>query len=60
MTGLLHGLGLPFWILEYRRTRNTLRNTSGDVIIFVNKVKGPSGPMSMVAGIENPGAMSGE
>ncbi|KAF8364475.1 hypothetical protein PRIPAC_91398, partial [Pristionchus pacificus] len=26
----------------------------------VNKVKGPSDPMSMVAGIENPGAMSGE
>ncbi|KAF8375964.1 hypothetical protein PRIPAC_82393 [Pristionchus pacificus] len=31
------------------------RNTADDVIIFVNKVKGPSGPMSMVAGIENPG-----
>ncbi|KAF8362913.1 hypothetical protein PRIPAC_89836 [Pristionchus pacificus] len=40
--------------------RAVFRNMADDVIIFVNKVKGPSDPMSMVAGIENPGAMSGQ
>ncbi|KAF8374199.1 hypothetical protein PRIPAC_80628 [Pristionchus pacificus] len=38
---------------------SALRNTGGDVIIFVNKAKGLPGPMDMETRIENPGAMSG-
>ncbi|KAF8361481.1 hypothetical protein PRIPAC_88404 [Pristionchus pacificus] len=54
------GIKKPLAAKQCSTWRAVFRNMADDVIIFVNKVKGPSDPMSMVAGIENPGAMSGQ